>query len=228
MALNEVVVTGKYFRQLADKATKKWERYSLWSKASDTECDDGTNVETKVGAIKGITTSTNVTGTGYAADAKKVSELYNSLSANSASFNLDYQNDQWGWNESPARGADTFHPFSSGAKTELLWENTEDQTKGFAPQTVTFKENTYTHYIIEFWGRNNIRNVITTVLIESSYTGTAGYFGIKGGGCFYIAGKVSVSRNILSTTSHSVQFDSGYANNDYVIPSKIYGVNIIF
>lgn len=155
-------------------------------------------------------------------------DLNNSLSANSASFNLDYQNDQWGWNESPARGADTFHPFSSGAKAELLWENTEDQTKGFAPQTVTFKENTYTHYIIEFWGRNNIRNVITTVLIESSYTGTAGYFGIKGGGCFYVAGKVSVSRNILSTTSHSVQFDSGYANNDYVIPSKIYGVNIIF
>ena len=158
----------------------------------------------------------------------KVNVLNNSLSANSASFNLDYQNDQWGWNESPARGADTFHPFSSGAKAELLWENTEDQTKGFAPQTVTFKENTYTHYIIEFWGRNNIRNVITTVLIESSYTGTAGYFGIKGGGCFYVAGKVSVSRNILSTTSHSVQFDSGYANNDYVIPSKIYGVNIIF
>lgn len=155
-------------------------------------------------------------------------DLSNSLSANSASFNLDYQNDQWGWNESPARGADTFHPFSSGAKAELLWENTEDQTKGFAPQTVTFKENTYTHYIIEFWGRNNIRNVITTVLIESSYTGTAGYFGIKGGGCFYVAGKGSVSRNILSTTSHSVQFDSGYANNDYVIPSKIYGVNIIF
>ena len=109
-----------------------------------------------------------------------------------------------------------------------MWENTEDQTKNFTPQTVTFEENTYTHYIIEFWGRNNIRNVITTVLIESSYTGTAGYFGIKGGGCFYVAGKVSVSRNILSTTSHSVQFDSGYANNDYVIPSKIYGVNIIF
>lgn len=156
------------------------------------------------------------------------SNLNESLSANSASFNLDYQNDQWGWNESPARGADTFHPFSSGAKAELLWENTEDQTKNFTPQTVTFEENTYTHYIIEFWGRNNIRNVITTVLIESSYTGTAGYFGIKGGGCFYVAGKVSVSRNILSTTSHSVQFDSGYANNDYVIPSKIYGVNIIF
>ena len=28
-------------------------------------------------------------------------------------FNLDYQDGQWGWNESSARGADTFHPFKS-------------------------------------------------------------------------------------------------------------------
>ena len=79
MAVNEEIVTGKKFRRLIDVATNKWRRYSFWNKAKDTECEDGTDVETKVGAIKGITTSTNVSETGYAADAKTVSELNQSL-----------------------------------------------------------------------------------------------------------------------------------------------------
>lgn len=80
MAVNEEIVTGKKFRRLIDIATNKWRRYSFWNKAKDTECEDGTDVETKVGAIKGITTSTNVSETGYAADAKTVSEINQSLS----------------------------------------------------------------------------------------------------------------------------------------------------
>ena len=80
MAVNEEIVAGKKFRRLIDIATNKWRRYSFWNKAKDTECEDGTDVETKVGAIKGITTSTNVSETGYAADAKTVSEINQSLS----------------------------------------------------------------------------------------------------------------------------------------------------
>ena len=79
MAVNEEIVTGKKFRRLIDIATNKWRRYSFWNKAKDTECEDGTDVETKVGAIKGITTSTNVSETGYAADAKTVSWINQSL-----------------------------------------------------------------------------------------------------------------------------------------------------
>lgn len=79
MAVNEEIVTGKKFRRLIDISTNKWRRYSFWNKAKDTECEDGTDVETKVGAIKGITTSTNVSETGYAADAKTVSEINQSL-----------------------------------------------------------------------------------------------------------------------------------------------------
>lgn len=40
-----------------------------------------------------------------------VTELSSDLSAGGATFHLDKQGDQWGWNEDPARGADTFHPF---------------------------------------------------------------------------------------------------------------------
>lgn len=80
MALNEQIVEEtRYYRQCVDKENKQWERYGLWNRGKDTECEDGNTVETKVGAIKGITTSTNVSETGYAADAKTVSEINQSL-----------------------------------------------------------------------------------------------------------------------------------------------------
>lgn len=41
----------------------------------------------------------------------KINGLNADLTANSKSFHLDYQNSRWGWNETAARGADTFHPF---------------------------------------------------------------------------------------------------------------------
>lgn len=83
MALNEQIVEEtRYYRQCVDKDNKKWERYGLWNRGKDTECEDGNTVETKVGAIKGITTSTNVSETGYAADAKTVSEINQSLIPN--------------------------------------------------------------------------------------------------------------------------------------------------
>ena len=47
-------------------------------------------------------------------------ELNQSLTINNVNFNLDYQNGKYGWNESPERGADTFHPFKS-AEYDLLY-----------------------------------------------------------------------------------------------------------
>lgn len=79
MAVNEKIVTEKAYR-IWNAVDGLWHKISFWNKASDTECEDGTTVETKVGAIKGITTSTNVTEEGYAADAKTVSEINQSLS----------------------------------------------------------------------------------------------------------------------------------------------------
>lgn len=75
MAVNETIVTGRYFRRCTDAANKVWQRISFWHKASDCEFDDGTTAQTKVGAIKGITTSTSVTETGYAADMTTVKGL---------------------------------------------------------------------------------------------------------------------------------------------------------
>lgn len=59
---------------------------SRWTSSQTVHMGDGTDdtdtVEYRFGAIKGITTSTNVSETGYAADAKTVSEINQSLVRN--------------------------------------------------------------------------------------------------------------------------------------------------
>ena len=94
MAVNETIVTNRYFRRCTDAANKVWQRISFWHKASDCEFDDGSTAQTKVGAIKGITTSTSVTETGYAADMTtvkglqtQIDELNSNLGGKIGSFN---------------------------------------------------------------------------------------------------------------------------------------------
>lgn len=41
-----------------------------------------------------------------------ITTLNNQLTCNTTSFYFDWKNGKWGWNSSPSRGADTFHPFS--------------------------------------------------------------------------------------------------------------------
>ena len=79
MALNENVVTGRKYRHCTDVQAKLWERISFWRKASDIEFDDGKSAQTKIGAIKGITTSKNVTDTGYVIDATVIADIYSEI-----------------------------------------------------------------------------------------------------------------------------------------------------
>lgn len=78
MAVSEKKVTGKFYR-IWSVADKLWHRISFWTHANDVEFNDGKTAQTKVGAIKGITTSTSATETGYAADATTVAALNQSL-----------------------------------------------------------------------------------------------------------------------------------------------------
>ena len=100
MAVNEQIVTGRKFRKLLDEATKLWQRISFWTKATDVEFDDGQTAESKMGAIKGITTDLNVTETGYAADATMLTQLYSEI-LRSVRYNPDsdyiqvYANGVW-------------------------------------------------------------------------------------------------------------------------------------
>lgn len=82
MASTITKVTGRTYRVLADNTPNNyvWNQLSFWTAASDVEFEDGTNAETKLGAIQGITTSTSITTTGYAADASVTTALYKKTS----------------------------------------------------------------------------------------------------------------------------------------------------
>lgn len=60
---------------------------SRWTSSNTVEFNDGKTAQTKVGAIKGITTSTSATETGYAADATTVAALNQSLDSLKTDFN---------------------------------------------------------------------------------------------------------------------------------------------
>ena len=70
----ETQVSKKY-RVLTDAANDKWDRVSFWTKAADVENTAGSNLQSTVGAIKGITTSLSTTQTGYALDASVASKI---------------------------------------------------------------------------------------------------------------------------------------------------------
>ena len=183
----------------------------------------------KSAIIDDLDTALAVTEDRVPVGCKAIQELNSNLSEriNSGLSDIDVRyNSETGAPEWSPRGADTFHPFSSGkAKAELLWTNSNSST-GFPAQTVRFKENTYNHYIIFFYGRHNIHANPCTAFIESNYTAPGGYFGVKGTGCYYVAGQVSVSRNITATTNASITFSQGYPSNEYIVPYAVYGANI--
>ena len=88
MAVSEKKVRGKFYR-IWSTADKLWHRISFWTHANDVEFNDGKTAQTKVGAIKGITTSTNTAETGYAADATTVTTLNQSLGNLKTDLNLN-------------------------------------------------------------------------------------------------------------------------------------------
>ena len=62
------------------KTSSGFQLQSLWSNANTVEADDGKNMETKVGAINGITSSTTANSTDIAASANLVNTRCNELS----------------------------------------------------------------------------------------------------------------------------------------------------
>ena len=78
MAIKENVKDGVY--RVWNTATSAWDRYALWTKANRVEFNDGDTIEGRLGNIKGITTSTNVSETGFAADATVVAGLSRKVS----------------------------------------------------------------------------------------------------------------------------------------------------
>lgn len=91
------------------KTSSGFQLQSLWSNANTVEADDGKNMQTKVGAINGITSSTTANSTDIAASANLVNTRCNELSniLGGLSFGQDADGN-WGYK---AGGADTVTPF---------------------------------------------------------------------------------------------------------------------
>lgn len=65
------------YRALTDERNRVWDRYNFVTSAKSVDADDGIDLETKVGAIKGITTSSTVTEEGWVPDAASVNARLN-------------------------------------------------------------------------------------------------------------------------------------------------------
>lgn len=101
----ENIKSRKYYRVHNGET---WDRMHFVTDANSVDSNDGYTMENKVGAIKGITTSTDVTEEGYAADATVVAALSDSLGG------LNFAQDAEGnWGYIPS-GADAVIPFKNG------------------------------------------------------------------------------------------------------------------
>ena len=129
--MSENIKTRKYYR--VHNGTD-WDRMHFVTDANSVDANDGDNMETKVGAIKGITTSTEVTEEGYAADATTVAALNSSLGGLDIRFNAETGKPEW-----KERGADTFNPLSSGnfTITVNIVARTRYQSNSFVAGSVT-------------------------------------------------------------------------------------------
>ena len=93
------------------KTSSGFQLQSLWSNANTVEADDGKNMETKVGAINGITSSTTANSTDIAASANLVNTRCNELSNNLGGLSFGQDADgNWGFK---IGGADPVVPFKS-------------------------------------------------------------------------------------------------------------------
>lgn len=93
------------------KTSSGFQLQSLWSNANTVEADDGKNMQTKVGAINGITSSTTANSTDIAASANLVNTRCNELSNNLGGLSFGQDADgNWGYKTG---GADTVIPFKS-------------------------------------------------------------------------------------------------------------------
>lgn len=79
--MTENIITGRKFRVLIDEVKDIWLRISFWTKASDVECSDGENAETKFDNIKN---SLMITQSTLAAGATSITISDSRITTNSA------------------------------------------------------------------------------------------------------------------------------------------------
>lgn len=121
MAVNEQIVTGRYFRKLIDAASRQWQRFSFWTKASDVEFDDGKTAEFKLGEIDGITSNIDNKNERIAASINVVNHVNNKLGG-VTQFIVDEESGKITGYKTDIGGADTVFPFRR-TEEDFILEN---------------------------------------------------------------------------------------------------------
>lgn len=94
--MKEQIVTGKKFRILTDVTSRLWHVISFWTKAQDVEFNDGTNAQSKLGNIAGISDSLTSTASNVAASAKAVKIINDKVVNQIGNLNRQLNNAQEG------------------------------------------------------------------------------------------------------------------------------------
>lgn len=165
--INEQIVTGRAHRVLIDKVAKLWQRISFWTKASDVEFNDGNTAETKVGAIKGITTDLNTTETGYAADMTALTQLYSEIIGVLNSWKASLHITQTVLNSD---GSIAYYYTDTGGDTPFKWN----------PRTDADSPDNLRQLLLHNWTGNGSMSygsgyVISSMLFNSSVTSLYNY-----------------------------------------------------
>lgn len=108
----EIVKKERVPYRIWDKVNSKWNELMLKTNAKSVDAADGKTLETKIGAVNGITSDLNGEAEDVAASIKCVNQLNNSLTA-SDSLKFQFATDGEG-NYGYLKGDDTFVPFKSG------------------------------------------------------------------------------------------------------------------
>lgn len=208
----DTVSTGHYWNRCVavDGDEKKFETYSFWGKASDCEFDDGTNAQDKLGNMKGFTSSTDVTETGYAADASVVSDVYNRTQVNDVKFVFDYQNGKYGYNTDPNRGADTFFPFSEIEKDKLLdalkYSGIDIDINGSVEDIYSAISETFGDSLM-LWGRYDNRNGGLVLTLEEEHVDLySGEIVLYGDGAATLYSEYGVRYQIVDNFNNDVVY----------------------
>ena len=162
--MSENIKTRKYYR--VHNGTD-WDRMHFVTDANSVDANDGDTMETKVGAIKGITTSTNVTEEGYAADATTVAALNDSLGG--LEFTIVDGQPQW-----KERGADTFNPFSGG-KVYYLGTGASGNISSLVKDVSKYSSSNF----ISFMQNASANTVRSSQELSSQRTDISGYSGVS-------------------------------------------------
>ena len=199
----ENIKSGKFYRVFNGES---WDRMHFVTDANSVLTNDGKTVEEKIGAIKGVTTSTDVTEEGYAADATTVKALSESLGG----YKLTTKDGKIAYYKEN-EGVDSAVPFKSGDIYEVRYlgdarqinitsivgaENigkyTANDFISFATPTVTGSIYIHDRNYMTYVGTNNL------VSLSKSYNPSNGILTLSGG-----------------TFNVTVSWDASHSGNNY-------------